>query len=308
VLNDELRAGTVYLNALQAFEAAGRLQSFVAAAAELNVTASAVSQRVKALEAYLGQTLFVRSRQGVTLTSEAAAAFPAIRDGFAMIAGGLARLRTPVPANIVTVSVTPAFAGKWLLPRIERFRDQHPSLDIRLDSTNRLVDFLVEGIDIGVRYGAGQYEGLAAERMMGEEVFPVCSPRLLDGIEGQHIKLCDLPHLTLIHDSTFDFDPSFPTWSAWLVARGFDRLAEMRGLQFNSSVLAIEAAVEGQGVALGRSALVQSEILSRRLVRPFEEQETSRRAYYVVYRRSKEMLPRVKAVRDWLMLEAKGAC
>lgn len=308
MLNNQHRKIAVYLNALRAFEAAARLQTFVAAATELHVSPSAISQLVKTLEDYVGRPLFVRSRAGVALTGEAAAAYPSVRDGFGLLIEGLQRLHRPETQNIVTMSVTPAFAGKWLLPRIESFRAAHPSLDIRLDAANRLADYDREGIDIGVRYGVGQYPGLLAERLMDEDIFPVCSPKLLDGLGKSIIGLDDLHEITLIHDATFDFDPTFPAWATWLASQGVKINKPMRGgLHMNSSVLAIQAAIAGQGIALGRSRLVAEDISAGLLIKPFDEKQISRCAYYVVYRQKGSLSAQVKAVRDWLLAETAYA-
>lgn len=305
MVKEAARPAPVYLNALRAFEAAARLQSFAAAAEELNVSPPAVSQLIRSLEEYVGRPLFIRTRSGVLLTAEAAAAFPDVRAGFDLVAGGLQRLRRPLHTNIVTMSVTPAFAGKWLLPRIEHFRAEHPQLDIRLDSTNRLVDFLGEGIDIGVRYGAGRYPLLNADRMMGESVFPVCAPGLAARLACRPPTAALFADLTLIHDTTMDFDPAFPTWAAWLAARGIASPAGGRSLQVNASALAIEAAINGQGMALGRGALVAADLASGRLVRPFvgaaPDHEVYDYAYYVVYPEQIALPPHVRAVRDWLL-------
>lgn len=310
------RLTPVYLNALRAFEAAARLRSFAAAAEELNVSPPAISQLIRSLEEYVGRPLFIRTRNKIVLTAEAAAAFPNIRSGFECIGIGLQQLRSPAQSNIVTMSVTPAFAGKWLMPRIEMFRAEYPHLDIRLDSTNRLVDFLAEGIDIGVRYGAGQYQSLKAERIMAESVFPVCAPQVAAKLRLWTPDLNEVADVTLIHDTTMDFDPSFPTWDAWMAARGL-KISNCRSLQVNSSVLAIEAALGGQGVALGRGALVAGDLAAGRLVRPFvgaaDDREKSEFAYYVVYPEQTELPARVRAVRDWLIrlgseCEARALC
>lgn len=302
------RPAPVYLNALRAFEAAARLQSFAAAADELNVSPPAISHLIRSLEEYVGRPLFIRSRSGVVLTAEAASAFPDIRAGFDSIGSGLQRLRRPVHTNIVTMSVTPAFAAKWLLPRIEAFRAEHPQFDIRLDSTNRLVDFLGEGIDVGVRYGSGSYPQLKAERMMGESVFPVCAPQLASKLSESTASSEVFANLRLIHDTTMDFDPTFPTWAAWMAARGL-RMPTGRTLQINASALAIEAAINGQGIALGRGALVAEDLASGRLVRPFAtaegDAEKTEFAYYVVYPEQIELPERVQAVRDWLLCVGK---
>lgn len=299
------RQKLVHLNALRAFEAAARHASFVAAADELNVTPPAISQHIRALEEYLGVRLFLRSRTGVVLTQEAREAYPDIRDGLARVATGMDRLRGSSRDRIVTLTAPPSFAAAWLLPRIDRFREAHPDLDIRLDTSNRLADFHAEAIDIGVRYGLGGYSGLECERLLGENVFPVCSPTLLRP-EGKPLDIHRLAHMTLIHDTTIDFDPAFPTWRSWFQARGVPSIDPARGLQFNNSVLAMQAAMEGQGVALGRSVVVERDLEAGRLVRPFEDIEATHCAYYVVYPRKALDVPKVRAVRDWLFGEVAG--
>jgi LysR family glycine cleavage system transcriptional activator len=293
----------VHLNALRAFEAAARHLSFVAAAEELNVTPPAISQHIRALEEYLNVRLFVRSKAGLALTPQARAAYPDIRDGLERMGTGLARLRGPGVDHIITMTVPPSFAAKWLLPRIERFREKYPDLDIRLDTSNRLADYSAEGIDIGVRYGRGRYPGFTSEVLLSEDIFPVCSPGLLPK-GSSRLDIDQLSNMTLIHDTTIDFDPTFPTWHAWFRARGIGNIDPMRGLQFNSSVLSIEAAVDGQGVALGRSVIVARDLEAGRLVKPFDSTEGTQCAYYVVYETHAADSAKVKAARNWLFEEA----
>jgi LysR family transcriptional regulator, glycine cleavage system transcriptional activator len=294
----------LYLNALRAFEAAARQRSFVAAAHELHVTPSAISQMVKSLEGYLGRSLFVRSRSGVELTADAREAYAQIHGGLLMLAGGLEQLKRPVPSHVVTLSVTTAFAAKWLLPRIGRFRQRHPTLDLRLDVNNRLVDFASEGVDVGVRYGTGRYPKLVATRLMGEDIFPVCNPALSAEIAGRPLDAALLSGLSLIHDSTIDFDPSFPTWRSWLAARGLALPKQGRSLHLNSSPLALQAAMDGLGVALGRGALIADELAGGKLVQAFGEREASHCAYYVVHRPLEPLPAHIQAICGWLLDEA----
>jgi len=296
------RQKLVHLNALRAFEAAARHLSFVAAADELNVTPSAISQQIRALEEYLDVPLFVRSKVGVTLTPQARAAYPDIRDGLQRLSEGLSVLRGSGQDRLVTMTAPPSFAGKWLLPRIDRFREKYPEFDIRLDTTDRLVDFAAEGIDLGVRYGLGGYAGLRTEKLFDEEVLPVCSPALLPN--GRAADAGWLASVTLIHDTTSDFDPTFPTWGSWLLARGMTQIDHSRGLRINSSVLAIQAAIEGQGVTLARSVIVDGDLRAGRLIRPFEATERTRCAYYIVYPEDALDARKVKVLRDWLLEEA----
>jgi len=292
----------VHLNALRAFEAALRRGGFVGAAEELNVTPSAVSQQVRTLEDYLGVELFVRSKSGITPTPAARAAYPDVRDGLSRLARGLRTMRGGRDEGIVTITVPASFASKWLLPRMDRFRAALPDVDLRIDTTNRLADYAAEGIDIGVRYGFGNYAGFICERLVGETVFPVCSPSLLPG-GVERLAAADVRTLPLIHDQTIDFDPSFPDWRAWFAANGIDDVDLQRGLHFNSSVLAVQAAIDGQGVALGRSLVVDDDLRAGRLVRPCDAELPVRCAYYVLYLPDGRDDPGVRAVRDWLFAE-----
>lgn len=179
----------VYMNAMRAFEASARHQSFSAAAVELNVTPAAIGQLVRSLEGWLGTPLFHRSSSGrvrLIPTEAAQRALPDIRAGFDRLNLGLARLKEGSANGVLTVTVSPAFASKWLLPRIDRFQTAWPDTDVRLDTSLKLLDFVSQGIDIGVRYGAGVWPGLVAEKLMDEEIYPVCSPMLLR--PGQRLK------------------------------------------------------------------------------------------------------------------------
>lgn len=294
----------VHLNALRAFEAAARLRSFVAAAAELSVTPSAISQQVRTLEDYLGVKLFVRNASGVAPTPEALAAYPDVQQGLGYLAAALGKMQGDWRDDVVTLTVPISFAARWLLPRIERFRAAHPGLDLRLDTSNRLSDFVAEGIDLGVRYGHGTYPGLVAEKLLDETVFPVCSPRLLTDTLAPGVDW--LRSATLIHDGAIDFDPTYPGWPAWLAAHGFAGIDDSRGLRFNSTVLALQAAVDGLGVALGRSVAVADDLQAGRLVRPFDGALATRCAYHVVHLRNGLAHRHVRAVRDWLFAEAAG--
>ncbi len=299
------RSSLVHLNALRAFEAAARRLSFAAAASELNVTPSAISQQIRTLEEYLDTPLFIRSKVGITLTPQAQDAYPAIRDGLEQLTLGFERLRFSHQDRLVTLTAPPSFASQWLLPRIDRFRERHPDLEIRLDVSDRLADFAAEGIDIGVRYGLGGYAGLASDRLLVEHVVPVCSPKLLPAAVPADKTW--LARLTLIHDATSAFDPTFPTWKQWLHARGMHDVDATSGLRINSSLLAIQAAIEGQGIALARTVIAERDVRAGRLVTPFSPPEPTRCAYYVVHPPRALTHAKVRAVRDWLFAEAGAA-
>lgn len=297
-----------HLNALRAFEASARHQSFSAAAAELNVTPAAVGQLVRTLEDWLGTPLFVRSNSGkarLVPTETAEHALPDIRAGFDRLTLGMERLQKGSTSRVLTVTVSPAFAAKWLLPRIDRFQTACPDTDVRLDTIHKSVDFVAQQVDIGVRYGMGSWPGLKADKLMDEEVFPVCSPEL----SGQHRRLRkprDLVRETLIHDLSMDGHAGFPTWDVWLDKAGASGVTTARGMRINNSAAVLQAAAEGHGIALARSVMARDDLTAGRLVRLFPEISFALEvAYYVVYRPECANLPRLVAFREWLFAEAE---
>jgi LysR family glycine cleavage system transcriptional activator len=297
-----------HLNALRAFEASARHESFSAAAAELHVTPAAVGQLVRTLEESLGTALFHRGTSGRTRlapTEAALRALPDIRAGFDRLSLGVARLKEGSPSGVLTVTVSPAFAAKWLLPRIERFQAAFPETDVRLDVSIEILDFATRGVDIGVRYGTGSWPGLTAEKLMDEEIYPVCSPALLRHNRRLR-KPSDLAGLKLIHDLSVDARSGFATWSAWLAKAGAE-VETKRGLRINNSAAVLQAAIDGHGVALARSPMARDDLAAGRLVRLFPDIEfASALAYYVVYRPECATLPRLVAFRDWLLGEASA--
>ncbi|MBB4381092.1 LysR substrate-binding domain-containing protein [Bradyrhizobium sp. SBR1B] len=200
------------------------------------------------------------------------------------------------------MTVSPAFAVKWLLPRIHRFQAKSPDMDVRLDTNLKLSDFVAQGIDIGVRYGTGDWPGLLAEKLMEEEVYPVCSPSLAKGFGSPRELLAEM----LIHDLSVDRHAGFITWDQWLAKVGAaDVSASRRGLHINNSAAVLQAAMEGQGVALARSIMARDDLASGRLVRLFPEITLpSSLSYYVVHRAESAGLPRLASFRDWLFTEA----
>ncbi|MBJ7263949.1 MAG: transcriptional regulator GcvA [Burkholderiaceae bacterium] len=296
----------VHLNALRAFEASARHQSFSAAASELHVTPAAVGQLVRTLEEWMGMPLFMRAKNGrarLILTEAAERALPDIRAGFDRLTLGTEKLREGSISKILTVAVSPAFAAKWLLPRIDRFQAVCPDTDVRLDTNLKPVSFIAQRVDIGVRYGTGRWPGLTADKLMDEEVYPVCSPQLL----REHWRLQkprDLAQETLIHDLSMDRDTGFPSWEAWMQKAGVMNVPTMRGMQINNSAAVLQAAIEGHGVALARSVMAGDDLASGRLVRLFPEVSfASALAYYVVYRPECANLSKLTIFRDWLLAQ-----
>jgi LysR family glycine cleavage system transcriptional activator len=294
------------LNALRAFEAAGRHLSFTRAARELHVTPAAISHQVKALEAHLGVPLFRRLNRALLLTDAGQLCLPGIGEGFDRLAAALARLETREGRGALTVSVSPSFASKWLVPRLEHFTAAHPETDVRISATMDLVDFGRENVDLAIRYGHGVYPGLRVEKLLDDTMAPVCSPRLRDGpspIRGPG----DLRHHTLLHDDSLDFDAAAPDWRMWLKAAGVEGVDPERGPRFSQADLSLQAAIDGVGVALGFRSLVANDLAAGRLVMPFDLSLPLSFAYYVVAPESAAERPKVADFRDWLLAEAAAS-
>jgi LysR family glycine cleavage system transcriptional activator len=285
------------LNALPSFEAAARHLSFSRAADELHVTHGAVSRAVRNLEDQLGVQLMIRATRSARLTPIGASYAAEIRDVLERLAAATSAA-TGQSSGILSVSTIDSFAARWLMPRLSRFRQAHGDIDVRVAMSERLADFINDGIDIAIRCGGGQYPGLSAELLMEEDHFPVCSPKLLGGKYPLRTP-ADLARHTLLHD-VFTVD-----WAIWLHSAGIDNVDPHRGPTFLSSDHAIQAAVRGEGVVLGRSALVADDLAAGRLVRPFELSLPAGFAYYLVYPQRALRRPSVKAFRDWLMAEAR---
>ncbi|MGD6739285.1 transcriptional regulator GcvA [Photobacterium leiognathi subsp. mandapamensis] len=297
----------IHLNALKAFEASARHQSFSAAAEELNVTPAAVGQLVRTLEEWLDTPLFHRTNTGkirLMPTETAERALPDIRAGFDKLSQGLELLQQSPTCGILTVTVSPAFAAKWLLPRLDRFQTLCPDTDVRLDTNLKPIDFAIQRVDIGVRYGTGNWQGLVAEKLMEEEVFPVCSPRLLE--QPERLSLPEqLLQETLIHDLSMDEHTGFPTWSAWLEKAGVEKHQSAHNIQINNSAAVLQTAIDGAGIALARSVMVKDDLAAGRLVRLFPEfQFDSPLAYFVVYKPESTEFAKNQMFRDWLFTEA----
>lgn len=285
------------LNALKAFEAAARHESFTKAAQELNVTQGAVSHQVKALETQLGLRLFLRERQRLAITEAGRAYLEIVRDAFDRIAGGTERLLQRQRSGVLTVSTSPNFAAKWLVPRLGRFAEANPGIDLRIGATVQHVDFAREEVDVAIRHGDGEWSGLHVARLCVEELFPVCSPKLLKG-RGALRTPADLARHTLLHlGEPLD-------WNKWLQAAGVRDMEISRGPVFSQTSLAIDAAIDGQGVALARTALCASDLLAGRLVRPFDFALKVPYAYWIICPKVNADLPKIAAFRDWLLAEA----
>lgn len=290
------------LNALRAFEAAARHLNFSRAADELTVTPGAVSQQIQNLEDYVGASLFRRTPRGLLLTDAAQTALPALREAFDRLAEAASLLTAAVDGRRLTLTAAPSFAAKWLVPRLGRFEEAHPQVDVWLSADMDLVDFGAGEVDLAVRYGAGPYPGLESIRLMSETVVPVISPDLMGA--NPLNDPADLARHILLHDGSPDADASCPDWLMWLAARGVKGVEATRGPRFNQSSLVIEAAVGGRGVALAKRTLAQDDLDAGRLVAPMGQSTSVDFAYYVVHPKAKGRLPQVKAFVAWITAEA----
>lgn len=284
------------LNGLRAFEAAARHLSFTRAADELAVTQTAISHQIRRLEAQLGLKLFVRRNRTLALTREAESYLPAVRAAFEDLRRATQRLKRPQRDGLLTVSTLASLAAKWLLPRVVAFQEAHPGVEVRVSASTHLVDFQREEIDMAVRYGRGDWPGLRAQWLMAEDIFPVCSPALLKGPNPLK-RPEDLAQHTLLHATMSRED-----WQLWLTAAGLPtELAQRRGLTFDQSFMCIQAAIEGLGVALGRSAFVEADIAQGRLVVPFDVVLPAEAGFYIVAPEETADDPKIALFREWLI-------
>jgi LysR family transcriptional regulator, glycine cleavage system transcriptional activator len=291
------------LNSLRAFEAAARHLSFTRAAEELHVTPAAVSHHIKALEDHLGAKLFRRLNRVVLLTGAGQACATGLSEAFDRMAVALERLRAQECSGPLTVSTSPALAAKWLVPRLERFQELYPEIDVRVSAAMRLVDFAREDVDVAIRYGTGAYPGLLTELLLTNEVVPVCAPALLEGPRRLRAPE-DIRHHTLLHDDTRTSDGAYPNWAMWLRAAGLEDVDPSRGPRFDYPGLVLEAAAAGDGVALALSTVAAADLAAGRLVRPFAVAAPTPFAYYVVCPEATAERPKVAAFRRWLRAEA----
>src|SRR5215472_4673507 len=287
------------LNALKVFEAAARHESFTRAAEELCVTQGAVSHQVKALEAELAVKLFNRERQRLIITEAGRDYLAVIRDAMDRIAAGTERLLQRQNTGVLTVSTSPDFAAKWLVHRLGRFAEANTGIDLRVSAAMHHVDFAREEVDLAVRHGNGNWPGLDAVRLSAEELFVVCSPKLLSG-RRRIDKLTDILKFPLIYlDSRAD-------WANWLQAAGLDDTTATHGPVLNRASMVIDAAINGQGIALARTTLAAWDIINGRLVRPFAESLRLSKTYWIVCPTATAALPKVATFREWLLAEASS--
>ncbi len=294
------------LNALKAFEAAARLSNFTKAAQELYVTPSAVSQQVRSLENFLQVKLVELVNGKLILTSAGQRYMPVLQNLFDTLEASTAGIMETPKQSILSLTLLPTFAIRWLIPRLQSFQSEHPTINVRMITTVRVVDLQHEDVDLAIRFGSGDWPGLHSVYLMEEDVFPVCSPELAYGANPLQTP-ADLARHTLLHVET---QPRRDDWQLWLDSAGVtDAVDHRHGHRFESSSMALRAATFSLGVAMAHRPFVEDDLRSGALVAPFNHSLRVDGAYYVTCLEQKAKLPKIRAFRDWLLqrMDAEAA-
>ena len=292
------------LRALRAFEAAARHLSFAQAGAELGVTPGAISHQIKSLEDWLGAPLFHRLPRALRLTEAGEAALPFLSDGFDLLADGVAKMQAGRDTNPLTISVSPGFGSLWLVPRLDKFRRQHPDIEVRIDGTDRLVDITRGEADVAIRYGRGGYPDVQSHRLFAMRATPVCSPKLLS--HGPALQSPDdLANHTLLQ---VEWKEAEGNWRTWLLAAGASAVDPFKGPRFTKEEMAIRAALNGDGVALIGDRMAADHLAAGRLTRPFDQSLSTQLvfAYFLLVPLDRQHDPKISQFCDWLLSEARS--
>ena len=282
------------LNSLRAFEAAARHLSFTRAAEELHVTQAAISHQVKALEERIGVKLFRRLTRGLLLTEDGHALLPDLREAFDRLAQAVDRIGRHGGQGTLNISLLTTFALGWLVPRLPLFQAAHPSIDVRLTTTARLIDFAVEDVDVAIRYGTGGWPGLRSDKIFDDVITPLCNARFKEKLR----KPADIFTVPLLHEQ-YEHD-----WRTWFRAAGLSVGQLKKGPIFDSTRVAIEAAIVGVGVACGAPSLFSAEIANGQLYQPFDLVVPNGKAYWLICPEATAERPKIKALREWMLEEA----
>ena len=294
------------LRSLRAFNAAARHLSFTKAADDMGVTPAAISHQIKELEDQIGVSLFTRTSRSMALTREGEILAAAAAESLDTLSRAVKRIKRLENRKVLKVSASPSIAAKWLVPRLDRFLDQAPGAEVRVDVSTTALDFERDDVDIAIRFGQGRYPGLKSDLLFTDRIFPVCSPRIITK-EKPLTQPRDLLRHTLIHLEYEAQGVVWPNWKMWMLAAGITDFDDKRGMHFGQTSLTVQAAIDGHGVALGDSNLVADDIAEGRLVKPFELslKAPSQFAYHVVSPLDTAQNPLVEAFRQWALSEAK---
>lgn len=286
----------VHLNGLRAVETVARLGSLAAAARELGVSVSAVSQQINRTEKQLGQALFERTASGLVLTEFGAVFTTRLGAGFRELAQAVALADEASECTLV-VSVAPAFASKWLLPRLSRHFARHPNVLLRIDASGRIADLDRSDIDVGIRMGDGQWPGVRAELLLAQEVFPVCAPSIAARLKS----IQDLAQTCAITD-----ERSMISWDSWFKAADVEPVTFLKGARFTDPMLCLESAIAGHGVMLAWQLLTADALADGRLVAPFGVRADSGLGYWMVTSATKSESRKVRDFKVWVREEIEA--
>ena len=287
------------LNSLKVFEAAARHLSFTRAAEELFVTQAAVSHQIKALEEFLGLKLFRRRNRSLLLTEEGQGYFSDIKDIFGSIAEATDKLLERTEKGALTISLPPSFAIQWLVPRLSDFNQKEPDIDVRIKAVDLDEGSLTDDVDVAIYYGRGHWPGLRTDLLYQEYLIPLCSPNLLLGSKPLE-KLADLANHTLLHDTSRHY------WKQFAKDHGLESVNVNHGPIFSHTTMVLQAAIHGQGIALGNNVLAKPEMDAGRLIAPFDEILMTPNAFYVVCDEKQADMGRIATFRDWMLKTARS--
>lgn len=285
------------LNSLKAFEAAARYLSFTKASEELFVTQAAVSHQIKTLEDFLGVKLFKRRNRNLLLTEEGQSYFYDIKDVFASLSDATDKVLERGAKGSITVSLQPSFAIQWLVPKLAKFNDLEPDIDVRIKAVDANDGSLTDDVDVAIYYGKGKWSDLRVDKLYQEYLIPVCSPMLLNS-EKPIKSVFDLNNQTLLHDT------SRKSWKNFFKENNIDSTRYNQGPIFSHSSMVLQAAVYGQGIALANNILAKPELETKRLVVPFSEKLMSKNSYYLVSSEKNADFGKISAFRKWILEEA----
>src|SRR6516225_7227602 len=289
----------------QGFEAAARNLSFTRAAQELFITQSAVSRQIKALEQHLGVMLFERRPRALVLTEQGAALQQVTADVLERLQAAVDEITASDQARQLSITTTTGFASLWLIPRLPRFTSLHPGIDVRISATTETLNLERSLVDLAIRYWPPDTVPEGAIRLFGEEILPVCSPSLLADRARPLRRPVDLAAHTLLHFDYPGAHKSFMDWGTWLAALGIAELRSAGSLHFTQYEQMIQAAMNGQGIALGRQPLVNELIASGALAVPFNEAVVASRAYFLIESPTASGKPNVRRFSEWLLDEVR---
>ena len=282
------------LNSLKCFEAAGRLLSFTDAARELNVTQAAISHQIKVIEEFLDVSLFERYPRRLALSEQGKALLPDVTEAFDRVSQAIGSLSQEQHSNQISVRLAPSFAAKWLSPRLKYFWLQFPEIDLCLYHAHGAVDFEREEIDIAVTYGNGDWPGVVADKLLCLDFFPVCSPSFLLN-DKPLTELGNLRYYSLLHDANYE------CWRDWIKLAGVQGIDSDKGTIIDDTNVLIQAAIDGQGIALGSATFVEDHLESGKLIKPFDISLVNEFCYYVVCPESHLKNPAVRDFKEWLL-------